>query len=349
MGMEGSSAAMLARLCARLVAETTRGFGVVAMRGDTEEPTLREEMEGGDRRKRQRPRELWEVLSRDVVKQCLEFLDGPALCSAACVSRSCRSGTSAAWPDLARRSYPKGYCAISTEESAKRYYKSQRRRRLLADRAGGSVEAWRRPVVDTLADVTFFVRITDGDRLVWEGDAKGNFEVDHIAVDLRDVWAAAKSKWPHLASLFALRQAHARSRGHQSPPEFIVDSDLERLAFQNVAVSLVAVRRQDDKMCLLAKLTTVERVDMEDLDYALSTQPIETKTFMTFREPAQLPGIQGFLQFWTDDALDADDQFDCLNLFLTAGKISPSIGEFVEDYDLNEDEVTRLFDSFQWT
>lgn len=288
--------------------------------------------------------------SSDILKQCLKFLNGHSLNHVSCVNRSCRCAARSVWPELVRQLYDDK--RRDDEFGAKRYYFMQRRRRLLADRLGENPPrpAWRN-AVRSLADLVFFVRITDGDRFVWEGDAHGAFEVDHICLDLSHAWRDAKEKWPHLARLFQLRQEHGRRVPPYAsqPPDFFVDKDLEDAAFKNIAISLVAVRQPDEKMCLLAKMTTVERVDYEDLDYGLSTQPIETPTFMTFREPTQQPGIQGFLQFWTDDAAQKDDDIDCLNLFMTAGKLNSSNNVFAEDYDLNEQEVICLFDSFQWT
>lgn len=298
-----------------------------------------------------------ESASRDVVKLCLQSLDECGLGRFACASRSCLSFARSAWPDLVRRLYPSAFELekAKDEASAKRLFQSQRRRRLLCDKLSGPhLAALSGPVIRSLADVVFFVRLTDGGRLLWEGDARGSFEIDHIAIDLFGIWPEAKPRWPHLAKLFELRQAHGRSSPPATtPPDFVIDQELEDAAFKNVAISLVAVRAADGKMCILAKLTAVERVDLKDLDYGFSTQPIEAKSYMTFREPAQQARIQGFLQFFTDDASEGDDDIDCVNLFVTAGKCSPPnsnfVDDFAEDFDLCEHEVVTLFDSFQWT
>lgn len=303
-------------------------------------------------------------MNRDIVKHGFEWLEGRELGQVACVCRACRSAARLAWGDFVRRTFPSALemhgrrtsCSTETfladEGRARRFYRAQLQRRLLCDRLCGSAVEAHRPVIRSLADVTFFVRFTDGDRILWEGDATGSFEVDHVTIDLREVWTAAKPRWPHLARLFELRQAHGRSippwRSFP-PPNFIVDPALEAAAFQDVAIALVAIRAADDKMCPLAKLTSIERVDLEDLDYSFSTEPLQANTFMTFREPAQQAGIQGFLQFWTDDGGDHGDEIDCLNLFVSAGKFADPSDDFVEDYDLNEAEVISLFDSFQWT
>ena len=167
--------------------------------------------------------------------ELVEFMDVRSLCQYQCCSKACGKDVREAkgWSLLAGVQAPRSV-KEALESDALSRMRSMTRRRLLAD----ALDLPTKPLGPSqFRSFTFFVRIADGGRVIWEGDLQ---TVNHIDVSLTNVTADIKRSGacPKLIDFLA---------------KMNTTSTEDEYALRGLAITLIAIRDVDQAMVSIGK------------------------------------------------------------------------------------------------
>ena len=174
--------------------------------------------------------------------ELVEFLDAKSLCHYTACSKACGKDARDvnAWQLLANVNAQVPLSAgDASENDARSRVRSQVRRRLIAD-ALADASTWdgsQRFEPNRFEDFTFFLRLQDGDRLIWEGDLQASPDASgDLRLPLAQVWTEIKKSgtWTQMADLLAQTE-DAERLTVQDTQEFM----------QRLRVTLIAIRDVD--------------------------------------------------------------------------------------------------------
>ena len=195
-----------------------------------------------DRRTRPRAGSSAQPLGVPLRPELVEFLDAKSLCHYTACSKACGKDARDvnAWQLLANVNAQVPLTAKDASEShARSRVRSQVRRRLIAD-ALADPSTWdgsQRFEANRFEDFTFFLRLQDGDRLIWEGDLQASPDASgDLRLPLAQVWTEIKKSgtWTQMADLLAQTE-DARGLQVRDTQEFM----------QRLRVTLIAIRDVD--------------------------------------------------------------------------------------------------------
>ena len=156
-----------------------------------------------------------------------------------------------AWQLLASRQVPRPTprtARDALEDDAISRVRSQVRRRLLADALAEEEDISTRPL-NRLEDFTFFVRISKGGRLIWEGDLKTHLTTDAwIRLSLIDAWATIRRS----GSCTALTHWLAETG---------TGWEHDKAVLRPLSITLVAIRDVDQAMVSLGHFSLGDHID----------------------------------------------------------------------------------------
>ena len=167
--------------------------------------------------------------------ELVEFMDVKSLCQYQCCSKTCGKDVreANAWSLLAGVQAPRSV-KEALECDALSRVRSQTRRRLLADALAKPSQSFR---PSQFSDFTFFVRIADGGRVIWEGDLQmaSNFRLPltTVASDIERSGAC-----PKLIDFLA---------------KMNTTSEEDEFALQDLTITLIAIRDVDQAMVSIGK------------------------------------------------------------------------------------------------
>ena len=175
--------------------------------------------------------------------ELVEFMDVRSLCQYQCCSKACGKDVREAkgWSLLAGVQAPRSV-KEALESDALSRMRSMTRRRLLAD----ALDLPTKPLGPSqFRSFTFFVRIADGGRVIWEGDLQ---TVNHIDVSLTNVTADIKRSGacPKLIDFLA---------------KMNTTSTEDEYALRGLAITLIAIRDVDQAMVSIGKFPYYDHAD----------------------------------------------------------------------------------------
>ena len=167
--------------------------------------------------------------------ELVEFMDVKSLCQYQSCSKACGKDVreANAWSLLAGVQAPRSV-KEALESDALSRMRSMTRRRLLAD----ALDLPTKPLGPSqFRSFTFFVRIADGGRVIWEGDLQ---TVNHIDVSLTNVTADIKRSGacPKLIDFLA---------------KMNTTSTQDEAALEGITITLIAIRDVDQAMVSIGK------------------------------------------------------------------------------------------------
>ena len=167
--------------------------------------------------------------------ELVEFMDVKSLCQYQCCSKACGKDVreANAWSLLAGVQAPRSV-KEALESDALSRVKSQTRRRLLADALAKPSQSFR---LSQFSDFTFFVRIADGGRVIWEGDIQ---TANSTVISLTNVTADIKRSGtcPRLIDFLA---------------KMNTNSTEDEAALEGITITLIAIRDVDQAMVSIGK------------------------------------------------------------------------------------------------
>ena len=167
--------------------------------------------------------------------ELVEFMDVKSLCQYQSCSKACGKDVreANAWSLLAGVQAPRSV-KEALESDALSRVRSQTRRRLLADALAKPSQSFR---PSQYSDFTFFVRIADGGRVIWEGDLQTANNIDisltNVASDIKRSGAC-----PKLIDFLA---------------KMNTTSTEDEYALRGLAITLIAIRDVDQAMVSIGK------------------------------------------------------------------------------------------------
>ena len=195
-----------------------------------------------DRSTRQRQSEAAGVPLRP---ELVEFMDVKSLCQYQSCSKACGKDVreANAWSLLAGVQAPRSV-KEALESDALSRVRSQTRRRLLADALAKPSQSFR---PSQFSDFTFFVRIADGGRVIWEGDIQmaSNACID---LTLTNVTSHIKRSGacPKLIDFLA---------------KMNTTSTQDEAALEGITITLIAIRDVDQAMVSIGKFPYYDHAD----------------------------------------------------------------------------------------
>ena len=198
--------------------------------------------------------------------ELVEFMDVKSLCQYQSCSKACGKDVREAkgWSLLAGVQAPRSV-KEALESDALSRMRSTTRRRLLADALAEPSQSFR---PSQFSDFTFFVRIADGGRVIWEGDLQTANNIDipltNVASDIKRSGAC-----PRLIDFLAKMGT--------------TETD-DEYALRGLAITLIAIRDVDQAMVSIGKFPYDDHADG-------SGEPDQVFVF-TSREP--LLAVPGF-------------------------------------------------------
>ena len=244
--------------------------------------------------------------------ELFEFMDVRSLCQYQCCSKACGKDVreANAWSLLAGVQAPRSV-REALESDALSRVRSQTRRRLLADALAKPSQSFR---PSQFSDFTFFVRIADGGRVIWEGDlqtASNNcidLPLTNVASDIKRSGACPK-----------LIDFLAKMNTTETEDEY---------ALRGLAITLIAIRDVDQAMVSIGKFPYEDHTTGEG-------NPDQVFVF-TSREP--LFAVPGFnfepeLYLETRHKSDGDGELISLRLGVDINSIEAEYDRYVDHLD----------------
>ena len=242
--------------------------------------------------------------------ELVEFMDVKSLCQYQCCSKACGKDVreANAWSLLAGVQAPRSV-REALESDALSRVRSQTRRRLLADALAKPSQSFR---PSQFSDFTFFVRIADGGRVIWEGDLQmaSNFRLPltTVASDIERSGAC-----PKLIDFLA---------------KMNTTSTQDEAALEGITITLIAIRDVDQAMVSIGKFPYDDHADG-------SGEPDQFFVF-TSREP--LLAVPGFnfrphLLLETLHDSDGDGELISLRLGVDINSIEAEYDRYVDHLD----------------
>ena len=175
--------------------------------------------------------------------ELVEFMDVKSLCQYLCCSKACGKDVreANAWSLLAGVQAPRSV-KEALESDALSRMRSMTRRRLLAD----ALDLPTKPLGPSqFRSFTFFVRIADGGRVIWEGDLQTANNIDisltNVASDIKRSGAC-----PRLIDFLA---------------KMNTSSTEDEYALRGLAITLIAIRDVDQAMVSIGKFPYYDHAD----------------------------------------------------------------------------------------
>ena len=249
-----------------------------------------------------------EAVSIPLRPELVEFMDVKSLCQYHCCSKACGKDVREAngWSLLAGVQAPRSV-KEALESDALSRMRSMTRRRLLAD----ALDLPTKPLGPSqFRSFTFFVRIADGGRVIWEGDLQTANNIDisltNVASDIKRSGAC-----PRLIDFLA---------------KMNTSSTEDEYALRGLAITLIAIRDVDQAMVSIGKFPYEDHAEG-------SGEPDQVFVF-TGREP--LLAVPGFnflpdLLLKTFHNSDGDGELISLRLGVDCISTEAEFGRYVGD------------------
>ena len=258
-----------------------------------------------DRSTRQRRSEAARIPLRP---ELVEFMDVKSLCQYQSCSKACGKDVreANAWSLLAGVQAPRSV-KEALESDALSRVRSQTRRRLLADALAKPSQSFR---PSQFRDFTFFVRIADGGRVIWEGDLQA---ANNIDISLTNVTADIERSGacPKLIDFLA------KMNTTETEDEY---------ALRGLTMTMIAIRDVDQAMVSIGKYEFEDHIEGDG-------DP-DQKFLFTCREP--LFAVKGFnfepeLYLETRHNSDGDGELISLRLGVDCISTKAEIDRYVGD------------------